>query len=211
MSRKLVTGKQPVPSKDANKGGRKSLLELNPDLLEKIRKPLLIGMPIYTSVALQRIGHDTLNLWVTRGFAEPDSIYGEFLSMCNQGVAEWQLRDLSVIEAHAQGRPAVYEMRVARDSKGDPIKDREGNVIMEPALDGQGNPIVKVAAIKSDWRAAVERLARRKPAIWANHENKFDYDKIIDVNNKPKPNEGHDNKTLEEMVSIAMKQAEDEV
>lgn len=209
MSRKLVTGKHPVISPD-KRGRRKSALELTPDLMDKICKPLLIGLPIATSAALQKVGHATFNSWVNKGFADPDSIYGDFLTACEKNIAEWQLRDLSVIEAHAQGRPAVYEMRVARDSKGDPIKDKEGNVIMEPALDKAGNPIIKSEAIKSDWRAAVARMERRKPNIWANRDNKYDHDNVIDVSKKPVTND-EDDKPLQDMVALAMKQAEDEV
>lgn len=173
MSRRLVDGKLPIqPNPKLN--GRKSLL--TDELLDKITKPLLIGLPIETCAALQNVSYEAIRQWIVKGIEDPDSIYGAFIQRVEKGIAEWEARDLSVIEMHAQGRPAEYEMEVVRDKDGS-VVFKDGKPLTQVAKDSSGNPILKRAEIKSDWKAAMERLARRKPAYWnraLNGEYKID-------------------------------------
>ncbi|CAB4149773.1 hypothetical protein UFOVP558_29 [uncultured Caudovirales phage] len=171
MSRRLVDGKMPKPRKGADPGGRVPQIELDPKLVENVLAAIRLGAPIMTAFALQGFSYSTVRAWVVKGHQEPDSIYGALLKKIEKSIAEWEIQDLAVIDAHAKGRPATYEQQVVRDKKGHPIIDKEtGKPIMEIARDADGNPILKSHAIKSDWRAALERMSRRKPASWARRD-----------------------------------------
>lgn len=176
MSRKLLNGQMPgPPGPNAKKPGRPPIMELRPELIEKIEQAVKIGAPVLTAAALQGLSYDTVRSWVVQGAKQPDSIYGQFIRSINKAISEWEIGDLAVIHRHANGSPAQYEMEVVRDSKGEVVyaPDRrtgESVPLMQIARDPEGYPIIKTHAIKSDWRAAMERLSRRKPRNWGRRD-----------------------------------------
>jgi len=127
MSRRLVDGvmvKPAVPHAGKQVGTGTTLTE---ELIKDICRPLLIGLPVSSSCALLSIGYDTLRYWVVQGYEHPDSIYGKFINEVKKAIAQWETRDLSVIEMHAQGKPATYEMEVVREPDGTVARDEKGS------------------------------------------------------------------------------------
>ncbi len=207
MSRRLVDGKLPARKKGSDKG-RTSILELTPDLIEKIEAPLRIGSPIDTAFALQGINYDTLRNWVIKGHERPDSLYGVLINRVKKAIAEWELRDLSVMDRHAMGAPAEYEMEVVRDHKGKILMDDAGKPMKQIARDSEGNPIIRRREVRSDWRAAMERLSRRKQKIWGNKVS-VDVESVLTFDNK-KP-ETKEAMTFDERIAQAVRQLEEDV
>lgn len=211
MSRRLVDGKLPVKGKDANKGGAPSMIELDPSLVPKIESALRMGAPVLTAMAFNGISYDTVRLWVIKAHKEPNSIYGELFKRVERAIAEWEVKDIAVIEAHAVGRPAQYEMEVVRDKKGNIVYDDKKKPLMQIARDKEGNPILKSPAIKSDWKAAMERMARRKPKSWSRRDQvdfNFDPDAVLTFDNKKQ--ETKEAKSFEQSVAEAIERFDDE-
>lgn len=221
MSRRIVDGKLPVPSPKANKGGVKSLLELNDELESKILSALRLGTSVGTAGAFNGISYETLRQWVLKGMEKPESRYGAFIANVKKAIAEYELRDLSVIDAHVQGRPAQYLMEPARDENGAVIWEEAprkakgkdpgfvGKPLMVTARDGDGRPILKASEIKSDWRAAMERMSRRLPRYWARRDENFDADGILTPDNKKA--DSKEALSFEQKVKQARDQLEDDV
>jgi hypothetical protein len=211
MSRRLVDGKLPVRKKDAAKGGRPNMLELDPSIIPKVEAALRMGAPVLTAMAFNGISYDTVRLWVIHAKQNPESIYGELFSRVNKAIAEWEMKDISVIEAHAMGRPAQYEMEVVRDKKGKIVFDENKKPLMQVARDAEGNPILKSHAIKSDWKAALERMSRRKPASWARRDQlsvNFDQDAVLSFDNSKV--ETKEAMSFEQAVAKAMEKFDEE-
>lgn len=180
MSRSLVTGQLPAKK---YKGGRKTKFEMDPDIINRIEQALRIGTPPLTAAAFQGISYDTMREWVLKAKEHPESIYGEFIVRINKAIAEWEIRNISVLETHAHGRPATYEMEVVRDKKGEILYESPGKPLMQIAKDGDGKPIIKTTAIKPDWRPALEMLQRRMPKNWASND-KIDIDAVLTIENQ---------------------------
>ena len=132
MSRRLLDGKRPKPKKGANPGGRPTKLDIDPKLMDRLRQAILMGAPVLTAAALNDISYDTMRNWVLMGKENPDSQYGALLRVLNKAIAEWEVRDLSVIEAHALGRPAQYAMQ--------PVRNNSGEIVYGPEKDKDGQP-----------------------------------------------------------------------
>lgn len=210
MSRRLVDGKLPQRKKTAKKGGRPNKMEIDPELMNKLRNAVLMGAPIVTAAALCDISYDTMRAWVLKGKEDPSSSYGELLRILNRAIAEWELRDLSVIDAHAHGRPAKYAMKPVLDGKGKPVFDHEGKPLMEYDRDAEGNLVLLQSEIKSDWRAAMERMARRKPRMWGRHLN-VDVDAVLSFTNEEREVNPKEAMSFEQRIAEAVRELEDEV
>ena len=215
MSRKLLDGKHPKPEKGsaAEKrmhAGRPPKIEIEPDLIKRLRNAILIGAPILTAAALNDISYDTMRSWVLKGKENPDSEYGALLKILSKAVAEWEIRDLSTWDAHISGRPAQYLMQPMVNQKGEAQFDNEGKPLMEYVRDNEGNPILQSSEIKSDWRAAMERMSRRKPRIWAQKLN-VDLDAVLTFDNKEKEANPKEAQSFEERIAQAVQELEDEV
>lgn len=209
MSRRLVDGKLPVKSKKAKKGGRPSGIELDKGLMNRLRQAILIGAPVLTAAALNDIDYGTMRNWVLNAKEHPDSLYGELLKVLTKAVAEYEARDLSVIESHALGRPAQYAQNpIMKD--GAPVLGPDGKPLMEYVRDGEGNLILLQAEIKSDWRAAMERLSRRKPKSWTKHLN-IDLDAVLTFTNEEREVNPKEALTFEQRIAEAVRELEDEV
>lgn len=207
MSRRLLDGKLPERKPGSNKG-RRAILDLTPELMDQICAPLIIGAPIDTAAALRGVSYDTLRSWVIKGNTDPNSIYGVLLKRIAQSVAEWEARDLSVIEKHAQGAPPEYYMEIVKDEHGNVMYDKNGDRIMQVAKDNEGRPIIKRPGIKSDVKAAMWRLERRKPKYWERKIQIEDAAGVLSFDNK-KP-ETKEAMSFDEKVAQAMKKFEDE-
>lgn len=214
MSRKLVDGKVPIPHPDADKGGRKSILELDDALEERILNALKIGSSVGTAAAFNGLSYEVIRNWVLKGKEFPESRYGAFIQNVQKAIAEWELRDIAVIDRHANGRPAEFLMEPARDNKGNvvwevlPTHKTAGKPIMVVARDDEGRPIIKSQEIKSDWRAAMERMSRRMPRYWARTD-KNDIDGVLTLDNKKA--DSKEAMTFDERVAQAMKKLEEDV
>lgn len=208
MSRKLIGGQLPSKPPKTTRAGPPSLLQLDPDIINRIESALRIGSRVEAAFALQGISYDALRQWVLKGKEDPLSEYGQLIGRVQRALAEYEFRDLAVLEAHAQGRPAQFEMEPARDSDGTVLKDHEGKVIMVVARTKDGEPIIRSPAIKSDWRAAVERLSRRLPQWWARQDQVI-VDAIMTFDNKqPETKEAM---TFEQKVMDAYRRAKEDV
>lgn len=207
MSRKLLDGTLPTRKPGSNKG-RTAILELTPELIDQICAPLVIGTPIDTAAALRGISYDTLRSWVLKGNMDPDSVYGVLLKRIAQTIAEWEARDLSIIERHAQGAAAEYEREPVIDDKGKMVLGPDKQPLTKIARDPDGRPIVKRPAVKSDVRAAMWRLERRKPKYWERKYQIEDARGVLSFDNKePETKEAL---SFDEKVAQAMKKFEDE-
>lgn len=201
MSRKLLDGKLPVSQ---GKGGVQK--ELTREIIDKAVSALRIGSPTGTAFAFQGISYDTLRSWALKGREDPNSLCGELIRRVETAIADWELRDLSVIDKHAMGAPAEYEMEVARSPKGEALRDAAGNVIMQVARDPDGKAILKRPAIQSDWRPALERLSRRRSKLWGRTDT-IEFDAVLSFDNK-KP-ESREAMTFDERIAIAIKKFDD--
>lgn len=214
MSRSLVTGQHPKPkTKEAEKRmhkGRPHAVELTPDVIKKMRNAILMGAPVITAAALNDIPYYTLRRWVTRGREEPESEYGEFLAVISKAIAEWEVRDLSAWDQHVVGRPAQYLMQPVINKDGDPVIGSDGKPIMEYVRDGEGNLIMQSAEIKSDWRAAAERMARRRPKVWGQKLG-IDLDAVLTFDNNDREEKPVEALSFEERIAQAVKELEDEI
>ncbi len=163
MSRRLLDGKRPKPKPGSNQGGRPRgvagpMQPPSPETMAKIEAALRLGSPIETAFGIQDIAYSTLRQWVIAAKEHPDSEYGALLRRVQKALCEWEISDLAVIQAHAQGRPAQYLEEPITDAEGRPERDLNGRPLMKLARDADGNPIIKNPAIKSDWRASMERM-----------------------------------------------------
>lgn len=189
---------------------RQSQVDLNPELAEKLRQAILIGSPVLTAAAFHDISYETMRLWVLKAKENPSSQYGALINTLQKAIAEWEVRDLSVLDAHAHGRPAKYLEQQMRDDKGNPLYAPDGKPLMEYVKDGNGNLIITQSEIKSDWRAALERLSRRKPKSWSKHLN-IDLDAILTFTNEEREVNPKEAMTFEQRIAEAVRELEDEV
>lgn len=205
MSRRLVDGKQPtrvIPEK----AGRTSNLELDDTIETKILNSLRIGANVNTAGAFAGVSYDALRTWVLKGKENPDSRYGAFIKKVEKAIAEHEMGDLAVIHAHANGRPAQYEMEVVRDHDGKIIYESPGKPLMQIARDGNDNPILKSSEIRSDWRAAMDRMSRRFPRYWSRTDLidvQHNHDSILTLDSKKA--ESKEALSFEQRVEAAMK------
>lgn len=167
MSRKVIDGQVPVVPEDRDKGGRPT--DLNQELIDKIKKVMLVGTPPDVAMALFDVSSDLMRLWVNKAIAEPEGYYGALIRQIHQTVAEYEYRELVVLEQSIRGRPAKYLME-EKLLKGKPVLDSKGQPLMVPVLDGNGSAIVLQAEIKPNAEMALKRLERRLPK-WAKTIN----------------------------------------
>lgn len=210
MSRRLVDGQMPKPKEGSNPGGRPTRFEIDQKLMTNLRNAILIGAPVLTAAAFNDVSYETMRSWVIKGKENPDSEYGELLRMISKAIAEWEIRDLSAWDAHIRGRPAQYLMQPMVNNQGEPVFDKEGKPMMEYVKDGNGNLILQSAEVKSDWRAAMERMSRRKPKMWAQRLN-MDLDAVLTFDNKEKEANPKEAMTFEQRIAQAVQELEDEV
>ncbi len=190
--------------------GRPNQLEIDPGLITKLRNAILMGAPVLTAAALNDISYETMRSWVLKGKEDPSSEYGALLKIMTKAIAEWEIRDLSAWDQHIAGRPAQYLQQPMIDEKGKPVLDPSGKVIMEYVKDGEGRPILQQAEIKSDWRAAAERMSRRKPRSWAQRLN-IDQDVVLTFDNKERDAKPEEALSFEQRIAKAVADLEEEV
>lgn len=209
MSRSLVTGEHPKRGPDKSKGGRPSKFEVNEELMQNLRKALLMGAPVMTAATLCGISYDSMRQWVLWAHEDPDSKYGELIKLLHKAIAEWEIRDLSVIDAHVMGRPAQYLQEPMKDKNGTVQLDGNGKPVMQLVRDEEGRPIKIADEIKSDWRAAMTRLERRRPKFWAAKLNASE-DSVLSYTSSEKEVGPDAALSFEDRLSMAMKKIEEE-
>lgn len=148
-----------------------TMLERDPSLIPKIGNGIRIGMYIAESCNVHGVNYDTAREWYIRGREQPDTVFGQFSREIQMAISQAEMSDLSRIEVHSRGMAAEYEMRPVRNPDGHVVVGPDGKPLMEPALDGNGAPIVKRSEIKSSWQAAAWKLERRKPQRWSKFRN----------------------------------------
>lgn len=93
------------------KPGRKT--KLTPERQTKILNAIRAGAYMETAAAASGIDRITLHLWLKRGNAEPESIYGAFVDAVHEAQASAELRDvLTLSKAAADGdwRAAAWRL-----------------------------------------------------------------------------------------------------
>lgn len=210
MSRRLVDGKMPVKSKGTNKGGRPT--DLSRELIDKIVSPLRIGVRIPTAAALNDVSIECLRNWVLKGHEDPKSIYGELITEVMRAIAQWETGDVSILHKHAMGAPTEFEKEVVRDKDGSIVYEQPGKPLMQLVRDGEGNPIVRRAEIRSDWRAAAHRLERRLPKYWYRPETSspVDQDAILTFDAKEREQKPVEALSFEAKIAGAVKKLEED-
>lgn len=215
MSRRLVDGVLPKPKKGSKAEkkmleGRPNKLEIDADLIKRLRNAILMGAPVITAAALNDVSYETMRLWVVKGKEDPTSEYGALLRVISKAIAEWEIRDLSAWDQHIAGRPAQYLQQPMIDEKGKVVTGPDGKPLMEYVKDGEGRPILQSAEIKSDWRAAAERMSRRKPRSWAQRLN-IDQDVVLTFDNKERDAKPEEALSFEQRIAKAVADLEEEV
>lgn len=215
MARRLLDGKHGKPEKgsEAEKrmlAGRPSKIKLEPGLIKNLRNAILLGAPVLTAAALNDVSYEVMREWVLKGKENPDSEYGELVRILSKAIAEWEIRDLATWDAHIKGRPAQYLMQPMINNQGEPVYDQDGKPVMEYVKDSNGNLILQSAEIKSDWRAAMERMSRRKPRTWAQKLN-VDLDAVLTFDNNQREVNPKEALTFEQRIAQAVEELEDEV
>jgi transposase len=157
MSRRLVDGKEPEGRNQST--GAPPILELNPELAQNIVNAIRMGNYLSVACSMHGVTYRRLHEWIGKGKEKPESIYGAFAQSVMRAVSEAETRDLSTVDAFANGRAAQYE----RQPKGHP---KEGELILDP----KGNPILIRAEIKPNWQAAAWKLERRAPNRWGRFD-----------------------------------------
>jgi transposase len=114
--------------------------KLTDELIKKITDVIRIGVHVETAVQFAGISKETFYDWIAKGRTR-NGIHRRFSDAVIKAASEYQVRDVSAIEAASRG-----ELR----------------------KDAMGNPIPGDYVIKPDWRASAWRLERRDPATWAN-------------------------------------------
>lgn len=137
------------------------------DITQKICAAVRAGSFLEVAAIAVGITRQTLHNWIKWGKADKNSLYGAFFYAVCKALCESELRDVLVIDHHANGRPAEYEMEPVRDGEGKLVYDDNGKMMMQIARDGSGDPIIKRSEIKSDWKAAAWRLQHKAPKRWA--------------------------------------------
>ncbi len=160
MSRRVVDGVMPQNGK--------LYLETQPEIVDKICNVLRIGSHIEVAAAINGIGYNTLRSWIIKGKEDQESIYGKFYQAVEKAFSEAETRDLATIDQFANGRDAVYEMEVVRDSNGSIERTADGKPMTQVARDSEGNAILKRSEIRPNWQAAAWKLARRYPKRWSS-------------------------------------------
>lgn len=198
------------------RGGRPKSVDLDPKMMDRVEAALRIGCPVATAFALSGVPYSLLRRWVVLAHKDPKSPWADIMRRVEKAVSEWELRDLSVIEAHAHGRPAQYQMEPVIGPDGNVVYESPGKPLMTVSKDGNGNPILIREEIKSDWRAAMERLKRRKPAVWDkvaqwNLREIKDVEGVIRVDAEDLKDERPENQeSFQAQVARAMKEFDDE-
>jgi len=188
------------------------MLELDPTIEDKILNAIKIGAPVETAAAFAGISYDTVRMWVIKAKEDPESPHAAFLAKLHKALSEYEMRDISVLDAHAMGRPAKFLMKPVVDHEGKVIFESPGKPLMEPVLNSEGNPVIQQSEIKSDWRAAMERLSRRIPRSWRRQDSlnvNMITDPVLTFDNKaPETKEAV---SFEQRVAIAMQKLEEDV
>lgn len=146
---------------------KNSTPKLTKELIAELEDILASGVYVETAAAKVGISKDTFYRWL-RDAKKPKSskLLRKLSDAVSYASAMADYNDLSVIDLHAHGASAVYEHEVVKDKDGTVCRDKDGLPIMQIARDRTGNPIVRFAEIKSDWKAAAWKLERRSPNRW---------------------------------------------
>lgn len=126
----------PKGEKRAGKAGRPPTI--TEEVTERIANLIRGGAYLEQAAIIAGVPRQTLYDWIRRGREHPESIYARFSYTIERAIAECEMRDVQVIDAFAQGRPA----RV----------NENGEVVEEP--------------IKRNPNWAAWRLERRFPSRW---------------------------------------------
>lgn len=201
------------PRNSPNPAGRPSLVHnesLFNETTKAVQAAIRAGNYIDVAFLMNNVDPKTAREWFQRGRLEPDGPHGEFLRSVRQALAYSEVRDLSVIDSFAHGRPAEYQMEpmiVDGEIQMEPVlnpqgqpypdPDRPGKFLMKPmqriTLDGDGKPIVRRSELKPNWYAAAWKLERRAPKRWG----RFDRIQIDDMSTIDQPPERDANKPPE--------------
>ncbi len=138
--------------------------------LKTIVNAIRMGSHFDVACYLSGLDPKTAKSYVIQGRENPNGIHAKFLRDITQALAEAEIRDLSVIDAAAQGRPAQYLMVADKDAAGNPIYDQTGKLQMVAQLDEDGKPIKTRNETYSQWTAAAWKLERRAPKRWGRYD-----------------------------------------
>ena len=212
-NRRFIDGQLPKPDEEAKKRqmiGKPTTFEVNDDLINKMRQAILIGAPVATAVALYNVPPSTFKDWCQKAVKQPHGKYAKMIEILKKAVAEWEVRDLEAWDAHIIGRPAKYLMQPKLDKSGQVMYDSDGKVVQEYVRNADGNLIIEHSEIKPDWRAAAERMARRKPRSWGHKLEIIEHDNLLETTIKDVTPEVAD-KPLSEQVEIVLAKIENEI
>ncbi len=172
MPRKKQPGKveqaHVSPGRDVSLGGVP--VKADEEKLKIIVNALRMGSHFEIAACVAGLSAKSVRNYMLRAREEPDSIYGLFLREITRAMSEGELRDLSVIDSAAQGRPAKYLMIPKVDMNGKVVLDQYGNTVMEAQLDGDGKPICIQRESFPQWQASAWKLERSKPKRWGRYD-----------------------------------------
>jgi hypothetical protein len=186
MSRRLVDGQNPERIIKEVQGNEPKLTE---DMINRISQAIRMGMFADSAFALEGLTTQDINRYISNARRNPDSIYGVLFLELKKAMAQSELRDLAVIDKHAQGSEFVYQ------------KDSTGRV----QFDEKGKPIILKAGVVPDWKAAAWKLERRHSKKWGQKMTFEDFMGLDITEKETIMNDAQTDKLREEARELAKK------
>jgi len=147
------------------KGKGNIKVKLTQGMIDTIVNCLRLGSYIETAAILAGIDKNTFYAWLKKGRAKPRSMYGKLLRSVLVAQQEAKIRDLTIIDKAANGRPAKF------------MRDENGKIM----FNDKGRALIEEESLEPDWSASAWRLERRFPKEWGRSDkNVVELDVILD-------------------------------
>lgn len=131
------------------------------ELIEKIGNTIKVGNYVEVAAALHGVNRRNLYKWFKQG-QNGKGLYGQLVHTVQHAISYSEARDVAIVDAEAQGRPAQY--------------DKGGKLLRE--------------AVPVNCKAAMWRLERKHPDRWGRREQVKLFD--AEESEEFTPKGGHD-------------------
>lgn len=147
-------GPPPQPTIPARRGrGRPPIFVDRPDVRKKFLDAVAAGNYLYVAAQYAGINYGLVGLWMQRGQARPNSIYGEFLAAVKDAQARAEVGAVTVIRGAALGGAVRKEKTTTRRGP-----------------DGVQTTTTEREFSDPQWAAAAWLLERHHPMRWGRRD-----------------------------------------